>query len=111
MLLSGGHASVRLSWANRISRGLCTPGVIFRSRVSFLQKSCAIAEMVCNRVRCETPQSCHCKGDSWDPPVSPSTQDLLCMAVRAHVFWSVRRALNRNRGEVRYQKTRSTWRK
>jgi len=60
---------------------------------------------------CETPQGCHRKGDSRELRVSLSEQDLLCMAMSEHVFWEVRRVLNRSNGKVRYHKTCSTGRK
>ena len=41
-------------------------------------------------------------------PGSPATQGLLCMAVRAPIFWQVRRALRSSTGKVRDQKRRST---
>ena len=55
--------ALKQDWANSISRGLCTPGVIFRSRVQFLQKSCSIAEVVCNSVWQET--------ERWTRTTSP----------------------------------------
>jgi hypothetical protein len=101
-----------------------------RDRVMFLlslkagchfQKSCSTtSEILCTHVQkwCSTgmprgtpPMGSLPYSDCVKPRVSCSKQALLCMAVGAYVFWSVRHALNRSSGKVYDQKTCSTGRK